>query len=95
MQDFKEMFNLFLASKGLKSTKQRHIILDHFIALDRQLDVKELFASLHAKSHRASHGTIYSTLKLFVESGIAHEIKFDGGVTGYGRVSEMGLHPRN
>ena len=90
MQDSKGIFSEYLAGKGFKASKQRYIILEEFIAIDRLLDANELFIVLHARQQRVTHATIYSAMKLFVESGIAQEIHFGDGVTRYQRATEKG-----
>lgn len=92
MEDAKEILSEYLAGKGFNATKQRYIILEQFIALDRQLDANELFIVLHARRQKVTHATIYSAMKLFVESGIAKEIRLGDGVTRYERATEKRFH---
>ena len=42
----KQIFQNFAAAKGLKSTRQRDIILDGFLASDRHLSIEELYLKL-------------------------------------------------
>lgn len=92
MEDAKEILSEYLAGKGFNATKQRYMILEQFITLDRQLDANELFIVLHARGQKVTHATIYSAMKLFVESGIAREIRLGDGVTRYERATGKGFH---
>ena len=79
----KKIFQEFIAAKGLKSTRQRDIILDSFLSSDRHLSIEELYLKLRAKHSGIGYATVYRTLKLFAESGIAREIHFGDGQTRY------------
>jgi Fur family ferric uptake transcriptional regulator len=77
------VFREFAAAKGLKSTKQRDIILHCFLSSARHLSIEELYLKLRAKHPGIGYATVYRTLKLFAESGIAREIQFGDGQTRY------------
>ena len=79
----KKIFSDFIAQKGLKSTRQRDIILDFFLSSDRHMSLEELYLKLRAKHPGIGYATVYRTLKLFAESGIAREIQFGDGQTRY------------
>jgi Fur family transcriptional regulator, ferric uptake regulator len=81
------MFRNYLARKGLKSTEQRFVILEAFIALDGHLHVDEFYPILRARHPNIGHATVYRALKLFAESGIAREIHFGDGITRYENAS--------
>ncbi len=72
-------FKSFIEQKGLKSTRQRDIILEAFLASDQHLSIEELYLKLRAKHPSIGYATVYRTLKLFAESGIAREIHFGDG----------------
>jgi Fur family transcriptional regulator, ferric uptake regulator len=77
------IFREFAAAKGLKSTRQREIILDCFLSSDRHVSIEELYLNLRAKHPGIGYATVYRTLKLFAESGIAREMQFGDGQTRY------------
>ncbi len=79
----KKIFREFIATKGLKTTRQRDVILDAFLSSDRHMSIEELYLKLRAKNPRIGYATVYRTLKLFAESGIAREIHFGDGQTRY------------
>ena len=88
----KKIFADFSAQHGLKSTKQRDIILDGFLSLDRHLSIEELYLKLRAKHQSMGYATVYRTLKLFAEAGIAREMQFGDGQTRYERLGEGEHH---
>ncbi|ABB32670.1 ferric uptake regulator, Fur family [Geobacter metallireducens RCH3] len=87
-----KIFQDYIARQGLKSTRQRDIILDAFLSSDRHLSIEELYLKLRAKHPNIGYATVYRTLKLFAESGIAREIHFGDGQTRYEHVSEGEHH---
>ena len=88
----KKIFSDFIAQKGLKSTRQRDIILDFFLSSDRHMSLEELYLKLRAKHPNIGYATVYRTLKLFAESGIAREIQFGDGQTRYEHMMEGEHH---
>ena len=88
----KKIFQEFIARKGLKSTRQRDVILDAFLASERHLSIEELYLKLRSKHPNIGYATVYRTLKLFAESGIAREIQFGDGQTRYEHVAEGEHH---
>lgn len=79
----KRAFNAFAVRKGLRSTKQRDIILDVFLATHEHLSVEELYLKVRASHPGIGQATVYRTLKLFVEAGLAREMTFADGQTRY------------
>lgn len=79
----KAIFHDFIAQRGLKSTRQREIILDAFLAVGRHISIEDLYLKLRSKHPNIGYATVYRTLKLFAESGIAREIDFGDGQTRY------------
>ncbi len=85
-------FREFIAHKGLKSTRQRDIILESFLSSARHISIEELYLKLRAKHPSIGYATVYRTLKLFAESGIAREIQFGDGQTRYEHATEGEHH---
>jgi Fur family ferric uptake transcriptional regulator len=88
----KKIFHDYIAQKGLKSTRQRDIILDGFLSSDSHMSIEELYLKLRAKHPNIGYATVYRTLKLFSESGIAREIQFGDGQTRFEHVAEGEHH---
>ena len=84
MAENKNAFREYLAQKGLKSTRQRDIILDEFLkAGSHHLSTEELYLKLRRKHPTIGYATVYRTLKLFAECGIAAECHFSNRETRY------------
>lgn len=82
----KKTFNEFALSKGLRSTRQRDIILDIFLSTHQHVSVEELYLKVKASHPGIGHATVYRTLKLFAEAGLAREILLHDGQTRYEHV---------
>lgn len=78
-----EMLKAQLARRGLKSTRQRTLIVDTFLAAKGHLDVDALLAQVRQADPRISAATVYRTMKLLAELGIAHAQRFGDGHTRY------------
>jgi Fur family transcriptional regulator, ferric uptake regulator len=79
----KEVFRTFIAAGGMKSTRQRELILDFFLSSPRHMSVDELYQKLRDRYPTIGYATVCRTLKLFAQSGIAHEIRFGNKQTRY------------
>jgi Fur family transcriptional regulator, ferric uptake regulator len=88
----KKIFHEFITRRGLKSTRQRDVILDAFLSSERHMSIEELYLKLRTKHPNIGYATVYRTLKLFAEAGIANEIHFGDGQTRYEHVSEGEHH---
>lgn len=82
----KKTFNDFAASKGLRSTRQRDVILDIFLSTRQHVSVEELYLKIKSSNPSIGYATVYRTLKLFVEAGLAREILLHDGQTRYEHV---------
>jgi len=83
----RKTFREFIAKQGLKSTRQRDLILEFFLASQQHLSIEELYLKLRAKHPGIGYATVCRTLKLFSQAGIAHEIHFGDGQTRYEHVT--------
>ncbi len=88
----KGQFQNYLREQGLKSTRQRDIILDAFLEAGVHLSTEELYLKLRPYHPHIGYATVYRTLKLFAESGIAAERHFGDGQARYEANSEEEHH---
>lgn len=72
-----------LAERGLKNTRQRGLILDAIEAAEGHLSAEEVWARVRTRDPRVSVATVYRTMKLLSESGLAHARNFGDGQTRY------------
>lgn len=73
----------YLADEGLKSTRQRDTVLAAFIAAGRHLSAEELYLLVKKTAAGIGYTTVYRTLKLLADAGLAHERRFEDGITRY------------
>jgi len=82
------VFREYLARERLKMTPQRMRILDAFLLSEGHLTSEELYGRVKKADPSVGQATVYRTLKLLADSGIAQEVDFSEGVTRY----EHGFH---
>lgn len=85
-QDFSEEKRIFLEhieKKGLRKTLQRDVILDVFLRTEEHLTSEDLYWLIQKKDPSIGHTTVYRTLKLLTEAGLAREVRFGDGKTYY------------
>jgi len=70
-----------MRSRGLKVTRQREIILQSFLKTGKHVGVEDLLQTVRRKSPSIGNATVYRTMRLFVEAGIAEERRFSTGAT--------------
>lgn len=83
MKKAKGIFEEFLSVKGLKMTRQRDLILEMFLRKEGHLSSEELYGLLKAKDPSMGRATVYRTLKLMKDAGLANEVDFGEGVSRY------------
>jgi Fur family ferric uptake transcriptional regulator len=76
-----ERFRERLGELGLKSTRQRDVIVATFFRLDRHISVEELLEEVRKEVARIGYATVYRTMKLLVENGFADARRFGDGQT--------------
>lgn len=81
--DVLEVFHRRLRDAGLKSTRQRDQIAKTFFDLNRHISVEELVNEVRKVQPRVGYATVYRTLKLLVEQGLADPRDFGDGQTRY------------
>lgn len=82
-QNAKDNFRSYLMTQGLKSTRQREVILDEFLRAGAHLSTEELYLLLREQHSHIGYATVHRTLKLFAECGIAEPRHFGDGQTRY------------
>lgn len=73
----------YLERQNLKHTKQRDIILTAFLESGAHVSAEQLYNDVRESHPNIGYTTIYRTLKLLVDAGIAQERRFDDGLTRY------------
>lgn len=82
----------YMADHGLKSTRQRSLIVDAFFDQGGHLSVEELVAAVRLRDPHVSTATVYRTMKLLTECGLAHARHFGDGQTRYESAADRDHH---
>lgn len=85
-------FHAYLAKKQLKSTRQRDLIAQKFFAAGGHISIEELLSLSRAENPRIGYATVYRTLKLLSECGLAAQRRFGDGQTMYETAGDTEHH---
>lgn len=83
MTEEQEVFLKHIQKAGLKRTAQRELILDVFLRTEMHLTSEDLYRLVQAEDPNIGHTTVYRTLKLLTEAGLAREVRFGDNRTRY------------
>jgi len=83
LQTARTRLERFIAHQGLKHTRQRDMILEAFMGGGRHLSVDEVLRVVQSAHPAIGAATVYRTLKLFVDAGVALERNFGDGQARY------------
>lgn len=76
-------FREHLRGQRLKSTAQRDTIARVFFETQRHISVEELYREVKRRNPRIGYATVYRTMKLLTECGLAAERHFRDGEARY------------
>ena len=79
----RDRLNSYLVRHGLKQTRQREAILDAFLASTGHVTSEDLYERVRSDHPEIGAATVYRTLKLFVDAGVANASTFREGITVY------------
>lgn len=83
LDDPREVLARYMAAQGLKTTRQRTLILETFFTAGGHLSVEELLELVRKSDSRISAATVYRTMRLLSDCGVAHARHFGDGQTRY------------
>jgi len=83
MTEEQEVFLKHIQKAGLKRTTQRDLILDVFLRTEEHLASEDLYQLVKKEDPRVGQTTVYRTLKLLTDAGLAREVRFGDGRTHY------------
>ena len=86
------IFNQYLSGRSMKLTSQRRLILNAFLEHGGHVSSEELYDTIKARTPGIGQATVYRTLKLLSEAGIAKEVFFGDGVNRYEHQKEDEHH---
>lgn len=79
----RERLELYMAKKKLRSTAQRRLIVDTFFGGTPHVTIEDLLAEVRTHDRGIGYATVYRTLKLLAECGVASERRFGDGLSRY------------
>jgi Fur family transcriptional regulator, ferric uptake regulator len=82
----------YMLKHGLRSTEQRRIIIDTFFEAAEHVTIEELLKRVKGEDPHIGYATVYRTMKLLTEGGIALERRFGDGFTRYELADEEAHH---
>ena len=88
----KERLKTYMKQKGFKSTRQRDIIASEFFKCEDHITAEDLYMKINKRHKEIGSTTVYRTLKLLAESGLATARVFADQLTRYEPVSEGEHH---
>src|SRR3977135_3061455 len=83
VREAQEILHRHLKRVGLKQTAQRDTILRTFLETRDHLSTDELHRLVQKKDELIGYTTVYRTLKLLAECGLASEVAFHDGIARY------------
>ena len=81
--DPRDVLREYVAKNGLKFTKQRELIVDVFFASEGHLRVEDLLEKVREHDSQVSLATVYRTMKLLTDCGLANPHRFGERQTVY------------
>ncbi len=82
----------YMAEKGLRSTAQRRLIVDTFFDGAAHMTIEDLLNEVRVHDRGIGYATVYRTLKLLAECGVASERKFVDGLSRYELADDASAH---
>jgi Fur family transcriptional regulator, ferric uptake regulator len=91
-ESLKTKWKDYLQSNGLNTTQQREAIVDQFLRSEDHISTDDLLDRSRKLNPKIGYATVYRTLKLLVEAGLAHQRDFGEGQSRFEVVSEHHDH---
>jgi Fur family ferric uptake transcriptional regulator len=91
VDELQDQLNAYMERKGLRSTSQRRLVSEVFFKTSGHHSIDDVLAMVRAKDPKVGYATVYRTMKLLVECGLANERQFGEAVTRF----EIALHDQH
>jgi Fur family ferric uptake transcriptional regulator len=78
-----QVFIDYLRENNLKVTPHRELILETFLENEGHRSVEDIYRTVRDRDSRVGYTTVYRTMKLLGECGLAREIDLADGITRY------------
>ena len=83
MTEEQEVFYQHIQKKGLKRTAQRDLILEVFLHTEGHMSGEDLYRLVREHDPTVGQTTVYRTLRLLTDAGLAREVRFGDGRAHY------------
>lgn len=90
--ELKNRWRAYITDHRLNTTAQREAIVEQFLRTRDHVSIDELLSKVRKRHPRVGYATVYRTLKLLVESGLAIERQFGDGQARYEVVGDHHDH---
>ncbi len=81
-----------LSEKGVRQTKKRDLILETFLEMGGHRTIDELWNEVKKKDSNIGYVTVYRTLRLLKECGLAHQWQFGDGFSRFEQAADHHDH---
>ena len=90
--ELKERWRAYIQDRRLNTTSQREAIVEQFLRTRDHVSIDELLGKVRKRHPKVGYATVYRTLKLLVDSGLAVERQFGDGQARYEVVGDHHDH---
>jgi Fur family ferric uptake transcriptional regulator len=91
IEGLQDQLTAYMERKGLRSTTQRRLVSEVFFRTGGHLSIDDMLGLVRQQDPKVGYATVYRTLKLLVECGLANERQFDDTVTRF-EIARRGSH---
>jgi Fur family ferric uptake transcriptional regulator len=77
--ELRERWRSYIQDRRLNTTAQREAIVEQFLRTRDHVSIDELLTKVRKRQPKVGYATVYRTLKLLVDSGLAVERQFGDG----------------
>jgi len=90
--ELKQRWRTYIQNHQLNVTAQREAIVEQFLRTRDHVSIDELLGKVRKRQPKVGYATVYRTLKLLVDSGLAVERQFGDGQARYEVVGDHHDH---
>jgi Fur family ferric uptake transcriptional regulator len=90
--ELRERWRVYIQDRRLNTTAQREAIVEQFLRTRDHVSIDELLTKVRKRQPKVGYATVYRTLKLLVDSGLAVERQFGDGQARYEVVGDHHDH---
>ena len=92
MKEEKEILRKYIEIKGLRKTNQRYNVLEVFLSNESHLSVDKLYVLVKKKHPEISHSTVFRSMKIIFNAGLATKIRTCEGIIQYEHLYKHSQH---